>query len=46
MSKFSNDDPLDQEQDPVPPQRGEVQYVLVGTLIGAILLLIFLSGVA
>ncbi|HTQ82640.1 MAG TPA: hypothetical protein VMI47_05170 [Pseudolabrys sp.] len=44
MSKFSDDDAAD--QDPEPPPRPEVQYILVGTLIGAILLLIFLSGVA
>ena len=29
-----------------PPHRGEVQYVLVGSLVGAILLLIALSVIA
>jgi hypothetical protein len=42
MPKFSNEDPID--QDPGAPPKSEVQYILVGTLIGAILLLIFLSG--
>ena len=43
MSKFSNESPEDKQAEAV--SRPEVQYVLVGTLIGAILLLIALSVV-
>jgi hypothetical protein len=41
MSKFSDDGPTDPKADSLG--RPEVQYVLVGTLIGAILFLILLS---
>lgn len=41
MSKFSDDGPTDPKADSL--DRPEVQYVLVGTLIGAILFLILLS---
>jgi hypothetical protein len=43
MTKFSDDGPSQPKPDSLG--RPEVQYVLVGTLIGAILLLIVLSVV-
>jgi len=43
MSKFSDDGPDSKQPDVA--SRPEVQYLLVGTLIGAILLLIVLSVV-